>query len=241
MFYEGLKGLGALAGYFIGVILVMFVLKKLCKLPREVFRKTLHIFAVMSILVVLAACAQWQGALLAVLAFAAIVYPALAWLERLPVYGRILPERKPGEIKKSLLLYFLMMGLLIAVFWGWLGAQWKYIILVAMMAWGFGDASAALIGKAFGRHPIRHRWVDGKKTAEGTASMWAVSGVVIFVATVLRSGAPWYVCLLIAALVAPICALVELISKGGTDTVTVPVTAGFLLFIAFRAFALVGA
>ncbi len=241
MLEKGLLGLGALIGYFVAVILCLFLLKKICVMPREVFRKTLHIFAVMSILVVLAACDAWQAALFTVLAFAVIVFPVLLLLERLPIYGRILPERKPGEIKKSLVLYFIMMGILIAIFWGWLGAQWKFIILITMMAWGFGDAAAALIGKAFGRHPVKHRWADGKKTAEGTISMWVVSGAVIFIVSALCSIAPWYICLLISALVAPVCALVELFSKGGMDTLTVPVTTGFFLFFAFRAFALLGA
>ena len=44
------------------------------------------------------------------------------------------------------------------------------------------------------------------------------------------SGLSWYICLLIALVVSPLCGLVELISWRGTDTVTVPLATAALVF-----------
>lgn len=94
------------------------------------------------------------------------------------------------------------------------------------MAWGFGDAAAALVGKAFGRKRIPHRWIEGSKTIEGTHAMLVIAGLAIFLTLLIYAGQPWYVSLAVALLVAPLCAVVELFSHRGMDTVTVPITTG---------------
>jgi len=88
-----------------------------------------------------------------------------------------------------------------------------------------GDAAAALVGKSIGRRRIEHRFVEGKKTVEGTCAMLAFSFLGVFAAMAAGSSQPWYCCLAIAAVVAPICAIVELFSMRGMDTVTVPLSA----------------
>ncbi len=203
----------------------------LIKLSSELRRKALHLGCVFAISILLHALTSWHALVVGVSLFALGVYPILGLLERFPQYGRFFAQRRSGEVKMSLILLCLMIAILTIVFWGWLGTAWKYIIFVGVMAWGYGDAAAALVGKAFGRRYIVHRLVDGKKTVEGTLAMLVVSFVAVFVTTTIYSAAPWYLCLLVALLVSPVCAAVELCSRRGTDTITVPLSAAFSTFV----------
>jgi len=209
-------------------------------LGPELFRKMLHVLCAMSIFLLINLFRTWHTAALALITFAFLVYPILALVERFPFYTKFFSERNKGEVKMSLIQVCLMMLVLTTVFWGLLGAGSKYIIVVGVMAWGFGDAAAALIGKAFGRHFIKHRLVEGKKTVEGTMAMFAFAGIAIFITTSLYAAAPWYHCIVIAALVAPVCAVVELFSRRGIDTITVPVSAAFSTFAVISFFSIMG-
>lgn len=231
MLNEGLIGLGIFIGYFLLAGSLTAIFRKILHVPSELVRKMLHLICVMSVVLLLRVFTTWYAAVLAVLAFGAIVYPILVFVERFPLYGRFFAQRKDGEIKTSLILAFLMISLLTTVFWGLLGTSWKYIIIVSVMAWGYGDAAAALIGKTWGRHHIEHRMVEGKKTIEGTIAMFAVSCLAIFITTMIYTAAPWYLCFVIALLVAPVCAVVELFSRRGMDTITVPFSAAISVFM----------
>jgi len=190
----------------------------------------------MAICFLLNAASSWQMTIIAVVLFAIVIYPILALLERFPQYARFFSQRQPGEVKSSLILLCLMVALLTAIFWGWLGAKWKYIIIVAIMAWGYGDAAACLVGKTFGRHYLEHRLIEGKKTLEGTLAMVIVSGLAVFFTTVKYTSLSWHVCLLVALLVAPVCALVELYSLRGIDTITVPFATAISTFVVIQLF-----
>lgn len=200
-------------------------------MKSELFRKFLHIICTCFIIVLVNMFDTWYDAVFAMIVFIIIIYPLLTLAERHPKYGDFFSERRKGEVKMSTILLTVMVIVLIIVFWGWLGTDLKYIINAAVLAWGFGDAAAALVGKAFGRHFIEHKHVEGKKTVEGTLAMYTVSSLAIFVTTMLYNIGPWYLCLAIAILVAPICAIVELFSLRGSDTITVPLSAAISTFI----------
>lgn len=202
----------------------------LVKLKSELRRKALHLICVMAILLLLNMVSSWQVVVISVVGFALGVYPILAILERFPQYAKFFVQRRKGEVKMSLILICLMVATLTAIFWGWLGGGWKYIIIVAVLAWGYGDAAACLVGKVFGRRYIEHRLVEGKKTVEGTMAMTIVSCAAIFFTIWNYTSAAWYLCFAVALLVAPICALVELFSLRGTDTITVPFSAAIATF-----------
>lgn len=80
---------------------------------------------------------------------------------------------------------------------------------------------AALIGKKYGTHHIKFRLADGKKTWEGTTAMAITSFLVGSIALLVTSLYPWYLCVLLALLIAPVSAFVELISHNGNDTASV--------------------
>ena len=113
-----------------------------------------------------------------------------------------------------------MFALVIAVCWGWLGD--RYLVLASVYAWGFGDAAAALVGKRFGRHKLKFRFLDGKKSLEGTLAMFIVSFVSVAVVLQIRGGIPAPGGFVTAAVTALVAALVELYSRGGNDTFTCP-------------------
>ena len=120
-----------------------------------------------------------------------------------------------------------MTSVVIAGCWGLLDKP--YLMYTAVLVWGTGDTAAALIGKRYGRHIVRFSLADGKKTWEGSLSMAATAFAAGLCALLLTSPYPLSLCLLQAALTAPAAAFIELISKGGNDTVTVPVGAVLLL------------
>lgn len=88
--------------------------------------------------------------------------------------------------------------------------------------WGFGDASAALVGKRFGRHKVHLPLVDHNKTWEGSGAMFAVSLVVGF----CQMG--FTLPMILSALVGT---YVELITHGGYDTITVPLAIAAVLLL----------
>ncbi len=108
------------------------------------------------------------------------------------------------------------------------------------MAWGFGDAAAALVGKSIGRRRILHPRIEGTKTYEGTLAMYVTAGLAIFFTLLIYAGQSWYVSLAVALLVAPVCAVVELFSSRGMDTLTVPLTAGFAILPLMSLFSFLG-
>lgn len=93
------------------------------------------------------------------------------------------------------------MTLLIAIFWGGFGAEHIYIAVGTIMAWGPGDAVAAIVEKRNGKHKLQGERIEGVKSVEGSIGM------------VITSFA----------------SLTELYTKGGWDTVTVPIVSALIL------------
>ena len=94
-----------------------------------------------------------------------------------------------------------------------------------MYAWGIGDGFAALVGKKYGKHKVRLKYADHKKSVEGSVAMFLTSGIAI--AAVLlchgHAGMPAYLIIPIAG--AGVATLVELHTPNGMDTITCPVAA----------------
>ncbi len=227
MLFEFLKGYGMLLVYFIVCAAAALVLRRLFPIPAEIFRKTLHMILLGSIFVLIYAFHTWWISAIATVAFTAMVFPILMAAEGIPGYSELLTERKRGEIKKSLVVVFVMFGALICVCWGWLGE--KYLVIASVFAWGLGDAAAALIGKRFGQHYIEGALVEGRKSLEGTLAMFAVSFVSVIVVLLANGSVEWYSCIPIAVLTAAVCAAVELYTKNGMDTLTCPFAAAAIM------------
>ena len=225
-----LKCLVEFLEYILAGAVILIILRFTCKkLPSYVFRKLLHLVAFTSVMEVILVTETWYAAVITVLIFTAIVFPVLWVLEGCDWYGRLFVQKKKGEIKKSMVFLFVMTALVIAFAWGLLGKE--YIALATTVMWGCGDAVAALVGIRYGKHKIKWRFADGKKTWEGSMAMLLTAFAAGFLCLLLASGQAWYWCMLYSAIAAPICALTELVSKDGSDTITVPFVTALALFL----------
>ncbi|MBQ7839578.1 MAG: TSUP family transporter [Lachnospiraceae bacterium] len=220
---------------------LLLIINFTCHPPRTLFRKLLHLPAFASSVVFVYTAESWIGASGASALFALIIYPVLTLLEKWKGYDDLFVQKKPGEVKKSLLLLFFMTAVLIAVCWGALGQTW--LAETAILTWGMGDAAAALVGKAIGKHRVKKEdwmpgpvwWIvghaDPKKTWEGSGAM-ALTAFVICVFCLIKSGIFSVPAAIIAGLiVAPISAVTELVTHDGNDTVTVPVVNMVVLYV----------
>ena len=213
--------------YLFSWVAALLLARRFLSIPKEVWRKCLHLVAYTSSLFMMAESQSWQTATVCCLLFAAVVYPILHWAERWKGYSDLFNQRYPGEVKKSLLLLFCTHAVLIALCWG--GLNRPYITATAILMWGVGDTAAALVGKRFGKHPVRLRFADPGKTWEGSLAMMASAFAVGFIPLRIASPLSLGACIVHAALTAPVSAYTELISHGGNDTVSVPLASAVWL------------
>lgn len=218
-----LSGTVAILLYFVIAASSALLLRRFIHINDEVFRKLLHCILLGSLVVWVLTFSVWWHAALTAVGFAAVVYPILCAAERIDGFSAFVTERKSGEFKSSLLIVFAMFAVVICICWGWLGD--KLLVLASIFAWGFGDAAAALVGKRFGRHTLTGRHIEGKKSIEGSLSMFAASFVFVIAILILRGGLEWQEYILISAATAAVTAVVELYSLRGTDTITCPLAA----------------
>jgi len=222
-----LQGTGSIILYFVIAAGSAIGSRFLIKIPNELFRKILHSILLGSLLMFTFAYEKWWISALAAVIFEVIVYPLLIVLERFKNFSEITTERKKGELKNSLVLVFTMYAAVVTICWGWLGDE--YLALAAIYAWGFGDAAAALIGKKFGKHKIRWKCTDGKKSVEGSLSMFIVSVISVLIILSYRGGMSVIGIIITSLVTGAVSMLAELCSKDGNDTVICPMTAMVVL------------
>ena len=229
MLSQILHCLAVLASFIVPALMILLPIRFLTSLPSFVFRKLLHFVAFTSVSLMILTAGNWQAAALTSVLIAIALYPVLAALENASWFGKLFVQKSPGEIKRSLLLLFLMFAALISVAWGWFVSP--HLAAAAILMWGTGDAAAALVGIPWGKHKVRSRFTDGKKSWEGSLAMLAVSflsGVMILLAE-QKTALPR--ALLMAFLGAVLGTATELFSPSEYDTVTVPVVIVIVLLI----------
>jgi len=99
------------------------------------------------------------------------------------------------------------------------------------MAWGPGDAAAAIVGKRHGRHKLQGAHIEGVKSVEGSVAMAITSFLCLLPVLLFMSPMHPGAAVVLAAVIAPIASLTELFTRGGWDTVTVPVVSALLLCV----------
>lgn len=226
---EFLKVLGIYIGFIVVLATVLLILRFTTKIPDYIFRKLLHVVAFTSILPLVFSTDIWWIAVAVEVLFLILVIGALMFFERFSFYKGIFVEKSKHEVIISFITLFSLMTLMLAVFWGGLGSQHKYIAIAAIMAWGPGDAVAAIVGKNFGRHKLQGRMIEGVKSVEGSVGMAITSFVCVLPILLLMSPHPWYLSLAFAMLTAPVASLTELFTKKGWDTITVPIASSLVL------------
>lgn len=220
---ELIHGIGNVLIYFIIAVTIVFPMRKFIRIEHELFRKILHFILLGSLLVWTISFSTWWLEVLTVVGFVTVVYPILMFFERFKTYSATVTERKKGELKSSLVVVFLMFAIVITITEGI--CKDRCLALASVYAWGVGDAFAALIGKKFGRHKLRGKFLSGKKSLEGTLAMFVTSFSAILPILLLRGGIAVGLIILVALVTAAVSALCELYTKDGMDTITCPLAA----------------
>ena len=198
-------------------LLILIPLRFLTRIPDFVFRKLLHIVAFTGAALMLIKAPNWYEPAITSALIAFGLYPVLTILERVSFYKKFFVEKTDGEIKRSLVMYFLMIAALCTAD----GVLKTELSPDAVIMWGTGDAAAALVGIPFGRHRNIPR-TDGKKSVEGTAAMFIVSAICGTAVMAYRMQQFDMGMLLIIVPCAAVGAAVELWSPSEYETVTVP-------------------
>lgn len=226
---EYLKVLGIYVGYIVLLAAVLIVVRFTTKVKDYIFRKLLHFVAFTSIIpLVLSTDIWWIAAAVEVL-FLILVIAVLHFFESFSFYKKLFVEKAKHEVLVSFVSLFGLMTVLISVFWGVFGGEHLFIALGAIMAWGPGDAVAAIVGKEHGKHKLQGKFIEGTKSAEGSIGMAITSFVCLLPVLLTMSPLPWYVSVAVSLIVAPVASATELFTKGGWDTVTVPAVSALLM------------
>lgn len=216
-------GFGIILIYLVLCFSMIFLTRRMFSDKSEVFRKLLHFGILFSVFVFLYAFEVWWHAVIACLVLSILLFPVLHFAERLKFYSVLLVQRKPNEVKWSMIQMFSAFGIVISISKGIFGSN--ALAVASLFVWGFGDAAAALIGKNFGRHKLRAKMIEGTKSIEGSVAM-AVTAFLICAVVLLSKGSnPWYISIFAAASVGTVSSVVELYTRNGADTITVPLSA----------------
>ena len=205
----------------------IFLARKLFRIPDELFRKMLHFVLLGAYIPLVFAFDAWWMAAVFAASLIVILFPALSVAGRIPMFSAFVNERKEGEFKSSMVLAVGMMVFSVAVCWG-LFAD-RYLVLASVYAWGIGDGFAALIGKRFGKHKIRWKLADSKKSVEGSLAMFFCALASVFTVLLIRGGIGVVMCFVIALLAAIVSTIAEMCAKDGWDTVLCPVSAMIII------------
>ena len=218
-----LYGFGMVGLYFVVFVCIILLIRKLFAARSERFRKTLHMVALFSIFVFLYAFKVWWHAVIVCLVLIIIIFPVLHFAEKVKGYSTLLVQRKPHEVKWSMIQLFVAFAVVITVSWGIFDSS--YLAVASLFTWGFGDAAAALVGRRFGKHKLRARLIEGVKSVEGSVAM-AVTAFIACAAVLLIKGTTvWYLSLIAAAAAGSVASIVELYTRNGADTITCPIAA----------------
>ena len=202
---------------------VMFLARKLLTIPDELFRKILHFILLGAYIPLCFAFRAWWMAAIFALSLIVLLFPALLFAEKIPMFSSFVNERKKGEFKSSMVLAVGMMAFSVTVCWGLFDD--KYLVLASIYAWGIGDALAALVGKRFGKHKITWKIADGKKSAEGSIAMFVCALLSVFAVLMVRGGVNIPLSIVISVLAAVACTIAEMCTKNGLDTIVCPTCA----------------
>jgi phytol kinase len=100
-----------------------------------------------------------------------------------------------------------------------------------IMPMALGDAAAAIVGNALGRHP--YVFFGARKSVEGSIAMAVVTALSLF-ATLTIFRIPMGPALVISLVLAPVATVLEAAGKKGLDNLTVPVVCSVAAFFMLK-------
>lgn len=195
--------------------------------PYEFTRKVVHIGTGMWLWAVLVLFDHWQVAV--------ILFAAFTVVNALLLRFRLSKAMEPDSGGTLGTVYFAFScALLFALFHqGWeqgFPRGIEYFAMTGLMAMTWGDASAAIIGKTFGKHLYRV-FGDSKRTIEGSLAGCLATFIAVAITLRILSPLGLPAILLGAAIAALLEMLIEAISPWGLDNLTVPISVALVLFL----------
>lgn len=157
-----LRCFGILLALIAVCLSILLPIRFLTKIPSFIFRKLLHIVAFSGISLMILLADSWQAAAITSGLLAVVLYPILSAIEKKTWFEKLFVQKSQGEIKRSMLLLFIMFTVVIAAGWGIFDQP--QMAAAAIIMWGAGDAAAAIIGIPFGKHKVHCKLTDGKKS-----------------------------------------------------------------------------
>jgi phytol kinase len=218
-----LIGIAASFAYAAGLLAVAELLQLAGGVRQHLTRKLVHVGAGMWVFGVLALFDSWQAGLIPYAAFIAL---------NAVIYRRRLFRALEDEHNSPGTVYFALVAtVLFGLLWRPHGPLDRAPAAVAgMMALTWGDALAALVGRAFGRH--RYQVGRSRRSLEGSATMFVVSVLAIELTLAYLPGSPLSpfslpyapARALGAALTGALAGtLVEAVSPRGLDNLAIPI------------------
>ncbi|MCW2276872.1 DUF92 domain-containing protein [Heliophilum fasciatum] len=219
MTQSDLFGLIASYGYVLGLLIVATLVQKWRGYPPEFTRKIVHIGAGMWIVGAVAIFDHWTYGVIPISSFIVLNY--ISYRFRL---------NKAVDLAGDTLgtVYFAAsVTLLLLIFWP-RGEVEVAVAATMIMTWG--DAFAAIIGQAMGKHVYM---IGGhRRTYEGSLAMAVVSFLVIAVTLAwLRPDLGVLPIIMVSLVLAVIATVLEAVSLKGLDNVAVPLGTGGLLWL----------
>ena len=194
--------------------------------PKEVFRKALHMLGVAGVVVWFYTLDDWRQSVTITLVATVVIYPLIYLCSKIPGMTEFFNARKKGEYAKSFAALFLTYVMVAVVCWGFLGQ--RILGVASFLAWGPGDAAAALVGKRYGRRKIGRK---KSKTLEGSTAMFILSLFNVMFVLFLSGLFSIPVVIFISLVTAIVTTITELKVLGGYDTLFCPLAAMTVLCI----------
>ena len=209
------------------VLFIRFVFK-----PKDyIYRKVLHISAILTVFCFILPSHTWWIVILDILTILALINITLLIIERFKFYKLLFVDKSHHEILKMINAYYLIMVVLILLFYGLRGEEYKYLVIISILAWGLGDAVAALIGIKFGKHKLDIPFADNSKTIEGSLAMLITSFITCLVFLIIFMHFDAWKLVIAPILVSLSITYIEAISKDGVDNIFCPLIASMILFV----------
>lgn len=219
-----MRGVLFLAVYYIVFSSLIALATRYIKLPRELFRKSYHIMCSLSIFVLIYAFDTWYLAITGIVVLLCVATLLVGLLGRLSIFERVKIWRKEdiNEVLLQIAYFSAAIAILTAVFWGVLGAERRFHVAIGLVAWGFGDTAAAIVGKTYGKRKYKSVIFDPNKTIEGTFGMIVTSFVFVLICMFVLFDVSILESIMSSLLLAVVSGFVEAVSRKGLDTLAVP-------------------
>ena len=112
--------------------------------------------------------------------------------EHTSVYQKFFIEKYKHEVLFSYLIFSIVVTSLIAFFWGFRGDTNRFLVIVALLSWAFGDASASIVGHLLGKHPLSGKMIEGTKSVEGSIACFIFAFIASFVLLLVLMHYVWF-------------------------------------------------